>query len=232
MESAVPPRFVTVTNALWIPGRILFSLSIVALGFETIVCARVGGHSLGSGPPVIPCIPWLPAIPLIAGIFGSIWAICGIGLLARRGLLAARTLGSLLVLSALVMILPKYLMASGNILLRSALFQALALAAIALLQPGRDPAPEWLERTGRFLLGLALVTFGLDHFLALQDTSALLPQWIPLHEIWVEICGVALVVGPTLGACSTWRDVCFLGGDAAPAKSSRTQHRPGCDAGS
>lgn len=194
MQSEAPPKLIAVTNALWIPGRILFSLAIVALGFETIVCARVGGHYLGPGSPVIPCLPWLPAIPTVAGIFGSIWAICGMGLFAQRGIFAARALGTLLVLCVLVTVLPKCLTDPTNIPLRTSLFQALALAGIAFFQRGRSQL-LWLEQTSRFLLGFSLIVFGLDHFLALQSMAALLPQWIPSHEVFVEVCGVALVLG-------------------------------------
>ena len=197
MQSEVPRRFVSVTNALWIPGRILFSLTIVALGFETIVCARVQGHFLGSGPAVVPCLPWLPAIPMVAGIAGSIWAICGMGLLAPRGSIAPRVLGTLFVLCTLVTILPRCLMDPANILLRTALFEPLALAGIALLQPGRYGDPRWPELLGRILLGLSLVVFGLNLLLAL-DLAAFLPAWIPSHERWIEVYAGALALG---GVC-------------------------------
>jgi uncharacterized membrane protein YphA (DoxX/SURF4 family) len=195
MQSETQPKLIALTNALWIPGRILFSLAIVALGFETIVCARVGGHYLGRGLPVIPCLPWLPAIPAVAGIFGSIWAICGMGLFAQRGKLAARALGTLLVLCALVTVLPKCLMDPTNIQLRTSLFQVLALGGIAFLQCVEGSRARWLELISRFLLGISLIVFGLDHFLALQSMSALLPQWIPSHEVLVQVCGAILVVG-------------------------------------
>jgi uncharacterized membrane protein len=195
MQSESPPKLVALTNALWIPGRILFSVAIVALGFETIVCARVAGHYLGPGSPVVPCLPWLPAIPTVAGIFGSIWAICGMGLFAQRGIFAARALGTLFVLCALFTVLPKCLIDPASIPLRTSLFQVLALAAIAFLQRGRSSQPLWLELISRSLLGVSLIVFGFDHFLALHSMSALLPQWIPSHEIWVQFCGGVLVAG-------------------------------------
>ncbi len=194
MRSGASPGFVGVSNALWIPGRILFSLSIVGLGIETIVCARAQGYFLGPGSPVIPCLPWLPAIPMVAGIFGVIWASCGMGLLAKRGLVAARILGTLLLLCALVTVLPKYLADPANIMLRTALFEPLALAGIALLQPGRDATPQWLEFGGRFLLGLSLVVFGLDCFLGLEEVAKLLPAGLSSPERYVEVYGAALVL--------------------------------------
>jgi uncharacterized membrane protein YphA (DoxX/SURF4 family) len=117
------------------------------------------------------------------------------GLLAHRNTLAARALGTLLVLCALVTVLPKCLADPINIPLRTSLFQVLALASIAFLQRGRGSQPLWLELTSRFLLGISLIVFGLDHFLALQNMAAFLPQWIPSREIIVEGCGGVLVLG-------------------------------------
>jgi uncharacterized membrane protein YphA (DoxX/SURF4 family) len=195
IKTEVPPRFIGVTNALWIPGRILFSLAIVALGFETIVCARLQGYFLGPGPAVIPCLPWLPAIPLLAGVFGVIWASCGMGLLARRGLFAARALGILLVLSAFLTILPKCISDPMNVFLRTALFESFALAAIALLQRTRTILPKWCAVLGRLLLASSLVVFGFNLVLSLSEVAKLLPPWIAAHEMTIEVYAGGLVVG-------------------------------------
>jgi hypothetical protein len=195
MDTDVPPRLLSVSNALWIPGRILFAFAIIAIGFETIVCAQSEGHFLGPGPAVIPCLPWLPAIPVVAGIFGSIWAICGVGLLVPRGTVPERVLGAVLTLCALIAVLPKYLMDPADIVLRTALFEPTALAGIAFLQSSRGGIPRWLEFLGRFLLSLSLVVFGLNLLLALPEAAAILPVWITSHEIWIEIYGGVFILG-------------------------------------
>lgn len=195
MKTEAPPKFSRFTNALWLPGRILFALALVALGFETIVCARAQGHFLGPGQAVIPCLPWLPAIPTVAGIAGSVWAICGMSLFVPRGSLPGRVLGSLLVLCTLVTVLPKYLMDPGNIFLRTALFEPLALGGLALLQSSRRAMPPWLVFPSRCLLGVSLVVLGLNLLLALRDAAAFLPAWIPSHEICIEIYAGAFVMG-------------------------------------
>jgi uncharacterized membrane protein len=187
-------KFIGVTNALWIPGRILLSLSVAALGFETIVLARTTGYHLGPGWPVIPCLPWLPAIPLVAGVFGVVWASCGMGLLAR-GHVAARILGTSLIVCAVLTVVPKSLLDPANLSLRAALFQILALAGIALLQHGREALPRWLEWTSRALLGISLGVFGLDVLLCLEQLAKQQPVWLPRPELWVEFCGTALILG-------------------------------------
>lgn len=188
------PKLVGVTNALLIPGRILFSLSVLGIGIETLVCARTSGQPLGFGWNVVPCWPWLPAISVLAGIFGIVWASCGMGLLAGRGVIAGRILGALLLICTLIGVLPKYLLDPGNLTLRAALFEPLALGAIALLQPGRDLPLLWLERMSRFLLGLSLVVFGLDTFLDLGAVIKRLPGWLPRPERCMEFYAIALVL--------------------------------------
>lgn len=195
MKTEAPPKFLRLTNALWLPGRILFAIAMVALGFETIVCARAEGHFFGPGPAVIPCLPWLPAIPMVAGIAGSVWAICGMSLFVPRSSLPGRVLGTVLVLCTLVTILPKYLMEPGDVFLRTALFEPLALGGIALLQSGRRTMPPWLVFLSRFLLGASLVVFGLNLYLAQDGAAAFLPAMMPFRVTSIEIYAGAFVLG-------------------------------------
>ena len=175
-------------------GRTLFSLAIVALGIETLVCARYVGHSLGHRPNVVPALPWLPAIPWIAYPFGAIWVACGVGLLSRRLLrTAAIALGGLLFLCALLLDVPPYAVDIGSIGLRTTAFEPLALASLAWLLPGPGAIPGSLTRGSRYLLALCLIVFGADHFLALAFIATLLPAWIPWHVFWVAFFGVALI---------------------------------------
>lgn len=45
------------------------------------------------------------------------------------------------------------------------------------------------------MLGLALLAFGVDHFLALGFIANLLPKWIPWHVFWVAFFGVVFIAG-------------------------------------
>ena len=175
-------------------GRTLFSLAIVALGIETLACARHVGHSLGPQYNVIPALPWLPATPWIAYGFGTIWVACGAALLSRRMLRsAAIALGGLLLLCALLLDVPKYAVDLGSISLRTTAFEPLALAVLAWLLPGPGAIPGSLTRGSRYLLALCLIVSGVDHFLALAFIATLLPAWIPWHAFWVALFGVALI---------------------------------------
>lgn len=176
------------------PGRVLFALAIVALGVETLVCSRYVGHSLGPRYKVIPALPWLPAIPWLAWTFGTVWIICGIGLFSGRGLLiASRALGTLLILCALVLEVPKNVADPGSISLRTTVFEPLALASLAWLLPGWGSVSSLLARASRYLLAVSLIVFGVDHFLALGFIATLIPAWIPWHVFWVAFFGFAFI---------------------------------------
>lgn len=176
-------------------GRVLFSLAVIGLGLETLVCARYVGHSLGPKYAVIPALPWLPANPWIAYSFGAVWVLCGAGILLRRTLRpAAITLSAFLFVCAFVLDVPKNAANMGSISLRTTAFEPLALASLAWLLADRGVTPL-LARGSRFVLGLALVVFGVDHFLALAFIASLIPHWIPGRIFWAVFFGAAFIAG-------------------------------------
>src|SRR5205085_4990047 len=61
-------------------GRLLFSLAIIGIGVETLICAYVSSHSPGPHYKVVPVIPWLPAIPSLVYPVGVILILCGASL--------------------------------------------------------------------------------------------------------------------------------------------------------
>ena len=106
-------------NSVLSLGRPIFALAIIALGVETMVCARYVTHSLGPQYEVIPALPWLPAIPGLAYAFGLIWVVCGAGLFSQRSLRpAAMALGGLLFVCTLILDVPKNAANIGSIGLR------------------------------------------------------------------------------------------------------------------
>src|SRR5205807_10395924 len=89
-------------------GRLLFSLAIIGIGVETLICSYVSSHSLGSHYKVVPVIPWLPAIPSLAYLVGTIFILCGAGLLFHRTLvLSSITLGVVMLLCGLAFDVPR-----------------------------------------------------------------------------------------------------------------------------
>jgi hypothetical protein len=183
-------------NALLSTGVPVFSLAIIALGVETLVCARDVGYDKGFGAAysVIPVIPFLPKIPWLAYIFGALLAAGGVGFLSRRTVRpAAMVVGSLMFLAAVALDAPRYAVNLGSMSVRTELFEPLAIATLAWLLPGRGVTPSWLAHASRYLLALCLIVFGVDHFLALAPIGTLVPNWIPWHVFWIAFFGAGFI---------------------------------------
>jgi len=174
-------------------GRLLFSLAIIGIGVETLICSYLSGHSLGPHHKVVPVIPWLPAIPTLAYLVGAILILCGAGLLFQRTLMvSAVTLGALMLFCGFAFDVPRRpnLMSAEW---RTNVLESIAIASLAWLAPGLGGIPRWLHRTSRYLLAFALIVFGIAHFQVLTFIASLVPGWIPWHRFWTVFFGVAFI---------------------------------------
>jgi len=179
-------------------GRLVFSVAIIGLGIETIVCAQrvIFLYPLPSHPrfKAIPVLPFLPPLPWLAYLFGAILVICGAGFLFKRTLrTSAMVAGSLMFLGAVVLNAPKNAAFPGSMGLRTLVFEPLAIAALAWLLPGESATPSWLVRVSRYLLAVSFAVFGVDHFLALAPIGSLIPKWIPWHVFWIGFFGAGFI---------------------------------------
>jgi len=166
-------------------GRLVFSLAIVGIGVETLIC--VSNHK------VVPVIPWLPAIPSLAYPVGAIFVLCGAGLLFQRTLVVSSiTLGVVMLLCGLAFDLPRHpdLMSAPW---RTNVLEPIAIGSLAWLAPGLGGIPEWLHRASRYLLEFALIVFGIGHFQILTMIAGMVPGWVPWHRFWTIFFGVAFI---------------------------------------
>jgi uncharacterized membrane protein len=174
-------------------GRPVFSLANIALGVETMLCARSSAELSGQHI-VIPVLPFLPPVPWLAYLFGALWVACGVGLLFERTVRSASlALGSLLFLSTLILEVPKYAADPRSMEWRTGVFEVLAIGTLAWLLPGPSATSSLLSLVSRYLLALSFIVFGVDHFLALAPIGTLIPNWIPWHVFWIALFGVGFI---------------------------------------
>ena len=174
-------------------GRLLFSLAIIGIGVETLICSYVSSHSLGPHYKVMLVIPWLPAIPSLAYLVGIIFILCGAGLLFQRTLVVSSiTLGVVMLLCGLAFDVPRHpdLMSAPW---RTNVLEPIAISCLAWLASGLSGIPGWLYRTSRYLLAFALIIFGIGHFQVLTFIAGMVPGWIPWHWFWTAFFGVAFI---------------------------------------
>ena len=174
-------------------GRLLFSLAIIGIGIETLICSYVSSHSPGPYYKVVPVIPWLPAIPSLAYLVGAILVLCGAGLLFQRTLVVSSiTLGALMLLCGLAFDVPRHpnLMSAEW---RTNVLEPITIGSLAWLAPGLGGIPRWLHRASRYLLAFALIVFGIGHFQVLTFIASMVPGWIPWHRFWTLFFGVAFI---------------------------------------
>ena len=134
-----PENTVTWLGMLGRFGRLLFSLAIIGIGVETLICSYVSGHK------VVPVIPWVPAIPSLAYLVGTIFILCGAGLLFQRTLVVSSiTLGVVMLLCGLAFDVPRHLdLMSAP--WRTNVLEPIAIGSLAWLASGLGGIPGWLQ---------------------------------------------------------------------------------------
>jgi uncharacterized membrane protein len=70
-------------------------------------------------------------------------------------------------------------------------------------------AIDALLKSGRFLLALPMVIFGVQHFVFAGFVTAIVPPWIPWHLFWTYFVGIALIAA---GVAITLKREAWLAG--------------------
>ena len=151
---------------------------------------------------------WQPipqAAPALAYLCALVSLVCGLGLLWQRtAAVSARVLLAYLLLWLLLLRVPSMLLSFTVDYWWAASKIAVMAAAVWVLYIWF--ATDWDRRrlgfaTGerglriaRLLFGVALIPFGIAHFLYLHQTASLVPGWLPWHVPLAFLTGCAFVM--------------------------------------
>lgn len=179
-------------------GHAVLAATMIALG----ILGLITGHFTApwTGVPV-----GVPARAVLANLCAFISLACGIALLWQRtALVASRVLLTCLLVWLGVFRLSQIVLAPTALVTWWSLgHTAVMLAAAWVLyiwfagdrdvQRPRFATGDKGLRIARALYGLALIPFGIAHFIYLDRTASLVPGWLPLHVAWAYFTGCAFI---------------------------------------
>ncbi|HET9710154.1 MAG TPA: hypothetical protein VFP39_17760 [Gemmatimonadales bacterium] len=179
-------------------SHVVFAATMIALGVLGLIQADF--------PPTWSGVPkGLPARAALVYLCAFVSLATGIGLLWRRSAAASSRVLLTYFLGWLVLIRLSHIFFApaaldtwwgcGDTAVMAAAAWVLYTWLAADQGGPRFPLPTGDNglRIARVLYGLALIPFGVAHFIYLKDTAALVPGWLPWHVAWASVTGGAFI---------------------------------------
>ena len=178
-------------------GHAVFAATMIGLGILGLIKGNFN-------PILLPVPNTLPGREALAYLSAFILLASGVGLLWQRvAVSAARVLVAYFLLWLLLLRVPGIFLAPNVEFWWAACKIAVMLAGAWVLYSWF--ATDWDKGhigfavndgglcIARALYGLALIPFGVAHFVYLKDTAALVPGWLPSHVGWASFTGAAFI---------------------------------------
>jgi uncharacterized membrane protein len=183
-------------------GVWFYSLATIATGILNIVW----GAFEASHQPINTLVQHVAGHRGFAYISGFWLAAAGAALLWRRTEKLGAAGSAMIYLIFALFWLPRFYTATHAFGLRIGVLifflggvaaQVLLIAPAAMVYAARASSDlVWRERaiiTGRWLLGVPPITFGLGHLINLPAYSRFVPHWVPFWYFWVGLTGIAFL---------------------------------------
>jgi uncharacterized membrane protein len=181
-------------------------MRIASVGHAAFAATMIGLGILGflKSEYVAVWHPMPQGAPSLAYLCAVVSLVCGMGLLWQRtAAAAARVLVAYLLIWLMLIRVP-------GVFLTFNVEYWWAACKIAVMAAGAWVLYAWLAtdwdkqrlgfatgdkglRIARVLYGVALIPFGLAHFLYLENTVSLVPGWLPWHVFWAYFTGCAFI---------------------------------------
>jgi uncharacterized membrane protein len=180
------------------PSHAFFAVTMMALGILGLI--------QGNFTPIWTVPKAVPGRVALEYLSAFVSLVTGIGLLWKStAVVASRVLLTYLLIWFPLCRVSQIFLAPTALFIWWACGQTAVLVAAAWVLYSRF-ATEWDRRrlgfaTGekglriaRVFYGLAMIPFGLAHFIYLKETVVLVPGWLPSHAAWAYLTGAAFIV--------------------------------------
>jgi len=192
-------------------GHAVFAATLIGLGILGLVKGELGPtwQPLPKGTPV-------SVSEALVYLCALVYLGSGIGLLWRRtAAVASRLLLGYLLVWLLLLRVPQVFYLHPTLLAawgfgQTAMIVAAAWVLYVWLAGDRDSqrlgfaTGENGLRIARVLCGLALIPFGLAHFVYLKETVVLVPGWLPPSVFWAYLTGAAFIAAGLAILSGVW----------------------------